>query len=167
MICYVNDCLFWYTSEARGKCFVETLVKIFHVKFLGYSHWFISIIISQIKYHLISVYQAGYATSVVYKHLYNITVKTSTKFYNITLSFYMIFTKDDTFTSDEQVEMLTREFKVHYRACIGLLIYLVYTIVDLSFSVQNLAKFSSNSGKVHFEEFVHFLDTLGTIKLWP
>ena len=31
------------------------------------------------------------------------------------------------------------------------------TRVDLSFSVQNLAKFSANPGKVHFEELVHLL----------
>ena len=48
---YVNDCVYWYTYEALGKWFVDTLGKIFHVKFLGYSHWFMSIIISQMKDH--------------------------------------------------------------------------------------------------------------------
>ena len=43
--------------------------------------------------------------------------------------------------SDEQVEKLTREFNIHYRACIGSLIYLFYTIVELCFSVNKLAKF--------------------------
>ena len=31
----------------------------------------------------------------------------------------MILSKSDASTSDEQVEKLTREFNVHYRACIG------------------------------------------------
>ena len=35
------------------------------------------------------------------------------------------------------------------------MIYLLSTIVDSSFSVQKLAKFSSNPGKVHFEVLVH------------
>ena len=53
------------------------------------------------KNHSISVYQAGYATSIVAKYLDFTTAKTSTKFYNTTLSSDMIFTKDDASTSDE------------------------------------------------------------------
>ena len=69
----------------------------------------------------------------------------------------MIFTKEDVSTSDEQVERLTREYNIHYRACIGSLIYLLSTRVDLGFAVHKLAKFSANPGKVHFEWFVHLL----------
>ena len=69
----------------------------------------------------------------------------------------MIFTKEDVCTSDEQVEKLTREFNIHYRACIGSLIYLLYTRLDLSFALQKLAKFSENAGKVHFEGLIHLL----------
>ena len=69
----------------------------------------------------------------------------------------MIFTKEDVSTSDEQVESLTREYNIHYRACIGSLIYLFSTRVDLSFTVHKLAKFSDNPGKVHFEGLVHLL----------
>ena len=35
---YVGDCVYWYTYEALGKCFVENLGKRFHVNFLGYAH---------------------------------------------------------------------------------------------------------------------------------
>ena len=69
----------------------------------------------------------------------------------------MIFTKYDTSTNDEQVEKLTRGFTIHYKACIGSLIYLLSTRGDLSFAVHNLAKFSSNPGKLHFEVLVHLL----------
>ena len=48
----------------------------------------------------------------------------------------------------------------------GSLIYLLSTIVDLSFAVHNLEKFSTNPGKVHCEVLVNFLETLGTIRLW-
>ena len=37
---YVDDCVYWYISEAIGKLFVDTLRNIFHVNFLGYAHWF-------------------------------------------------------------------------------------------------------------------------------
>ena len=116
VLSYVDDCVYWYTSEALGKWFVDTLGKRFHVNFLGYAHWFMSIIISHMKDHSISVDQARYATSIVAKYLDTATVKASTKFYKTTLPSDMIFTKYDTSTSDEQVEKLTREFNIHYRA---------------------------------------------------
>ena len=84
-------------------------------------------------------------------------LKACKKFNKNTLPSDIIFTKADTSTSDEKVEKLTRGFNIHYRACIALLIYLLSTIVDLSFSVHKLAKFSAKTGKVHFEGLVHLL----------
>ena len=87
---------------------MDTLGKIFHVKFLGYAHWFISIRISQMKDNSIYVDQARYATSIFEKYLDTAAVKASKKFYNTTFTSDMIFTKDYASTSDEQVENLTR-----------------------------------------------------------
>ena len=82
--------------------------KIFHVNFLGYEHWFMSIRIYQLKDHSISVGQARYATSIVAKYLNTATVKVSTKFYKTILPSDMIFAKEDVSTSDELVEKLNR-----------------------------------------------------------
>ena len=48
VLSHVDDCVYWYNSEAFGTFFVDTLGNIFHIKFMGYKHWFISIRISQI-----------------------------------------------------------------------------------------------------------------------
>ena len=64
-----------YINEDLGKWFVDTLGKRFHVNFLGFAHWFMSIRISQLKDHSISVDQAIYTTSIVAKYLDNSTVK--------------------------------------------------------------------------------------------
>ena len=103
VLCYVGDCVYWYTSEALGKLLLDTLGNIFFVEFLGYAYWFMSIIISQMKNHSIYMYQAIYATSILEKYLDTSTVKASTKFYKTTLISDMIFTKADASTSDEQV----------------------------------------------------------------
>ena len=95
---------------------MDTLEKRIHVKFLGYANWFISTRIFQMRDHSNYVDQARYATSIVAKYLATATVKAIKKFYNTIFPSDMIFTKDDTSTSDEQVEKLTREFKIHYRA---------------------------------------------------
>ena len=62
----------------------------------------------------------------------------------------MIFTKYDTSTSDEEVDILTSIFNVHYRACIGLLVYLLSTVLGFIFTVHKLAFFLENPGKVNF-----------------
>ena len=49
------------------------------------------------------------------------------------------------------------EYNIHYRACICSFIYLLSTRVDFSFAVQKLAKFSVNTGKIHFEGLIHLL----------
>ena len=73
----------------------------------------------------------------------------------------MVFTKDDASTSNEKVEKLTREFNIHYRACIGSLIYLLYTRVDFIFTVHQLEKFSSNPGKVKLKDwYIRYNKTL-------
>ena len=69
LLYYVDDCVYWYTNEHLGKWCVDNLGKRFHVNFLGYAHWFMSIRISQMKYHSISVDQARYSTSIVEKIL--------------------------------------------------------------------------------------------------
>ena len=130
---------------------MDTIGKIFHVKFLGYTHWFMSIIIYYMKDHCISVYQARYATSIVAKYLDISKVKTSKKFYKTTFPSDTIFIKSDASTSDYQVDNLTREFNIHCISCIVSFIYLLSTILYLSFLVHKLSKFSSNPGKVRVE----------------
>ena len=76
VLSYGDECVYWYTSEALGKWFVDTLGKIFHVNFFRYAHWFMSIRIYQMKDN----YRTRYATSVVEKYLDTATVKASTNF---------------------------------------------------------------------------------------
>ena len=62
------------------------------------------------KDNYIYVDQSRYATCIVAKYLDTATVKSSTKFYKTNFSYDIIFTKYDAFSSDEQVDKLTREF---------------------------------------------------------
>ena len=91
VLSYVGDCVYWYTNEDIGKYFVDTLGKRYHVNFLVYAHWFMSIRISQWNDHYISVDQARYATYIVANYLDTATFKVSNKFYKTTLSADMIF----------------------------------------------------------------------------
>ena len=72
------------------------------------------------------VYQAGYATFNVVKYLDTATFKASKELYKTTLPYDMTFIKADESTSNEKVEKLTREFNIHYIACIVSLIHFFY-----------------------------------------
>ena len=154
---YIDDCVYWYISEELGKWFVDIIVKIFHVNLLGYTHWFMSISISQLKEYYISVCQARYDTYVVAKYIYTTIIKENSKFHKTSLTHDMIFTKEDYSTSDEQVEVFSRESNINYLSCVLSLICILYTRVDLCFVVHNLENSLSNPGKVHFEGLVHLL----------
>ena len=78
-----------------------TIVKRLNYNFLGYAHWFMPIIISQMKDHSISVDQARYATYIVDKHLYTSALKNSKHFYKTTFPSDKIFTRADASTSYE------------------------------------------------------------------
>ena len=82
---------------------MDDLGKVFHVELLGYEHCLMSIRISQMKYHSISVHQDIYTTSIVAKYLDTTAVKTSTDFYKTTFQSDIILTKADTSTSYDQV----------------------------------------------------------------
>ena len=111
------------------------------MNFLGYAHWFMSIILSQMKDHSVSVDQARYATSVVSKYLDTAPVKASKKFYKTTFPSDIILTKSNSSTNDEQVEKLTMELNINYRYCIVSLIYLPSTTVDLIFQYTSYQSF--------------------------
>ena len=108
MSSYVDDCVYLYTYEELRNWFVDKLGMRFHVNFLGYSHCFMSIRISQLKDHYFSVDQDGYYTSAVAKYLDTSTIKENSKFHKTTLPHDMIFTKEYASTSDEQMELLPK-----------------------------------------------------------
>ena len=72
---------------------MDTLGNIFHVKFLVYSHWFMSIRVSQLNCRYISVDQDRCATSVVAKYLDISRIKNNSKFCKTVLPHDIIFTK--------------------------------------------------------------------------
>ena len=71
-----------------------------------------SISISQLKDHFISLDKAIYATSVVAKYIDTATVKKSTNFYMTTFPFDMIFNNNDVSTSDYEVEIFSMELNI-------------------------------------------------------
>ena len=95
------------------------------MKFLGYAHCFMPISISQLKNHSISVYQVRYDTSVFANYIDTDTIKENSNDHKATSFHDITFTKEYAYTVDEKVEVLSREYNIHYGYFCG--------IIDLSF----------------------------------
>ena len=70
------------------------------------------------------------------KNLDTATIRENPNICNTTLLHDMIFTKEDASTSYEHMEIIYREYNIHYRACVGSLIYILSTRVYLCFAVH-------------------------------
>ena len=55
------------------------------------------------------------------------------------------------------MEVISREYNIHYISCVVSLLYTLSTRLDLCFALHKLANFPSNPGKVNFEGLVHLL----------
>ena len=78
------------------------------MSFLVYAHFFMNVMISELKEHSILVYQSIYVTSIVVKYLDTSTIKEHLKFHKANLYHDMIFTKEDASSSDQQVDLSSR-----------------------------------------------------------
>ena len=146
---------------------MDDLGNILYVNFLGYAHWFISIIISQTKDHSVSVSLAKYATSIVAKYLDTATVKTGT-----------IFTRPLCHIIWYSPKLMHKIVMSKLRSQLENTIYLLqslYYIIDLSIFYKSGFEFcSAQIRKVFIKTLVNYtlkdwyiyLVTLGTIIIW-
>ena len=110
--------------------------------------------------------QTRYDTFVVIKYIETATTKENSDFHKTTLPNDILITKEYASTTDKKVDMLYREYNIHYRAFVKILIHLLSAILYLCFAVHKMTKFSSNPGKVHFEGLVHLLRYIGGKQTW-
>ena len=69
----------------------------------------------------------------------------------------MISNKEYVSKSDEQVEVISRYYNIHYIAFWGSFIYLLYTRINFCFAVHILELFLSNPGEIYIEVLVQCL----------
>ena len=90
--------------------------------------------------------QTMYTKNLVTKYLDSITIKENPKWNKTTLTHDIVLAKKYASTIYEQVEKLSRDYKIQYIACVGLLIYLSSTGVDFCLAAHKFLKVLSNPG---------------------
>jgi hypothetical protein len=64
---------------------------------------------------------------------------------------------DNCSKTEEQANQLSIEFNIDFASCIGSLIYLSMTRVDIAFAVNKLEKFTKQPGKIQLKALIHLL----------
>jgi hypothetical protein len=154
---YVDDMLYYGTCEKPVKAFEESLQQRFNLELMGQAHWYLATRISQLSNYDVELDQSRYCLSLIKKYLDAAGCKKVVHHHNTPLPLGFIPTLDDCSLDEVAAEHLSVEYNVNYASCIGSLIYLTMTRMDITHAVNKLAKFSHRTGKSHFEALFHVL----------
>ena len=150
LLVYVDDSLYFSTSDDMIKDFRKSLSDRFEVGFMGYAHWFLSLRISQDKNYNITVDQDRYARMLTRRHLGDVVIESKARKHDRTLPDGFVASKQDESKTEEEATQLGTEYRIDYASAIGGLIYLIATRPDITFAVTKLAKFMKKPGRKHY-----------------
>ena len=162
LINYVDDTLYFGTTDESEEEFVKELRNRFNFNLLGTASWYLGIKINYNKLGA-TIDQQLYAKSIVNK-----LVKKGTDIYprNTPLQPDITLTKRDCPTTPAiQQEIDAKYSSIHFRSVIGALIYLSSgTRPDITFATVKLAKYAHAPGENHYKALTWLL---GYIQKFP
>ena len=154
---YVDDMLYFSTSDRLIDEFKSRLAKRFDVEFLGRVHWYLSCRIRQDIDYSITIDQSRYAKAIVKQFLESAGTAEDSRTYDSPLPTDFVATADDKAKTLEDSQALQKQYRIDYGSCVGCYIYLSNTRPDLMYAVAKLSKFSRQPGKKHMKYLLHLL----------
>jgi len=154
---YVDDMLYYGTSDDTILTFETKLSARFNLETKGQAHWYLATRITQLASYDIILDQTRYCKSVIRKYLDSVGCKNVSRKHTIPLPCDFVPTSEDCSESEDNAALLVEEYKLDYASCIGSLIYLSQTRTDIIFAVNKLARYMRKPGKAHFDALVHLL----------
>ncbi len=154
---YVDDMLYYGTEDTKVKEFEEQLGKRFNLELLGQAHWYLGTRINQLSNFDIELDQSRYCLSVVKKYLETAGCAKNNRPHPTPLPLDFIPTSDDCSVDEITAELLKTEYNIDFASCVGSLIYLEMTHVDISYAVIKMAKYTRKPGRKHFDTIIHLL----------
>jgi hypothetical protein len=154
---YVDDCLYYGTSEASLKIFEKEISARFDLTLMGQAHWYLSTRIQQAENFDITVDQSRYCLSIIRRYLDTVGCANVVREHTTPLPLDFVPTADDNSADEEASSLLMTEFNLDFASCVGALIYLALSRTDIIYAINKLAKFTRRPGRKHFEALVHVL----------
>jgi hypothetical protein len=119
---YVDDMLYYGTSDNTLLAFETKLSERFNLETKGQAHWYLATRITQLANFDIILDQTRYCKSIIKKYLDSVGCKNVVRRHTIPLPCEFIPTADDCSESEEKAAVLAEEYKLDYASCIGSLI---------------------------------------------
>jgi transposase InsO family protein len=154
---YVDDCLYFGTNDASLKQFEMEISARFDLTLMGQAHWYLSTRITQSANFNITLDQSRYCLSIIRRYLDTVGCANVSREHTTPLPLEFVPTADDNSVDEAAAEALSNEFNLDVASCVGALIYLALTRVDISHAVNKMAKYTRRPGKNHFMALVHVL----------
>ena len=160
IIIYIDDFLYFGTTEKTRKQFEAQFGTRFNIEFQGLAHWYLASRISQDKDFNITLDQSRYSKSIVKRYLMPAGIKKIDRAVNTILPSDFVPTKNDCAETVELSKEMQKEYNIDYPSCIRSLIFLSNTRPDMTFGINKLAKFMVKPGEKHMLALVHLLKYL-------
>ena len=118
IIFYIDDGLYFATSDGALERFKKELPERFNVVFQGTAHWYLSARIHQDNQNNITMDQARYAKSIVTRYLDGAGVKRINSAHNTILPADFMPTVEDKANTMEESKKLQEAYNIDYASCI-------------------------------------------------
>ena len=153
----MDDCLYYGTKEFALKQFEAEISARFDLTLMGQAHWYLSTRITQHANFDITLDQSRYCLSIIRRYLDTVGCANVTREHSTPLPLDFIPSADDNLVDETAAGVLSSEFNLDFASCVGALIYLALSRLDISHAVNKLAKFTRRPGRKHFMALVHVL----------
>jgi len=124
---YVDDMLYYGTSDQTLLGFEMKLSERFNLELKGQVHWYLATRITQLASYDIILDQTRYCKAIIKKYLDSVGCKNVIRKHTIPLTTDFVATLEDCSKTEESATELGEEYKLDYASCIGSLIYLSQT----------------------------------------
>ena len=152
MINYVDDTLYFGTTDESEEEFVRDLKKRFNFNLLGKASWYLGMKI-EYNQHGATIDQQLYAKSIANK-----LIKKGVDIFqrDTPLPSDFIFTKKDSPSNTNIQQETDNKYKnIHFRSVIGALIYVSSgTRPDTTFATVKIAKYAHSPGDCHYKALI-------------
>ena len=115
---YVDDCLYYGTSEASLKIFEKEISARFDLTLMGQAHWYLSTRIQQAENFDITVDQSRYCLSIIRRYLDTVGCANVVREHTTPLPLDFVPTVDDNSADEEASSLLMTEFNLDFASCV-------------------------------------------------
>ena len=167
LIFYVDDCLYFGSSDAIEKEFEKSVASRFNIDYNGQANWFLQMRIYQYEDFSVSIDQTRYTKVLLRKYCPDNAPFGTPKHRNTPAPPKYLFSKENRPSPEEKAKLAKDYEGLDFRSAVCSLLYLALgTRGDILFIVNKLAKACTDPGRKDFEALLWLFGYLRAEPAW-